>query len=419
MIRIGLVGAATDLAELRAWLERVEEGVAARTDTRLTTLFPAFPGLSGDRTFRARLDFPDGAVRLLRQVQLKTIGALEPARGVAAAAQIVADEIALLLEQATVDVVLVARPQGVADGSVGGPKAVGHNFHDLLKARVITLPTPIQIIRAKTWRGGRDVEDEASRVWNLFAALYYKAGGKPWRLVRDPRQRTRCFVGVSFTRSSAGEQLHSSVAQVFNELGDGVVVRGGKARRSGRDRQPHLTEADSSQLLRAALERYRQEHGAAPAEITLHKTSSFSENERRGFSAAMEAAELFAGDLVWITESEDALLVRGSSNYPPMRGTLLRLDRDHHALYTHGSVPYYKAYPGMHIPRPLGIRPALSERPIEVLAREVLALSKLNWNRARLDARLPITLLTARRVGEILRHVPDGVAPAARYAHYM
>jgi hypothetical protein len=57
--------------------------------------------------------------------------------------------------------------------------------------------------------------------------------------------------------------------------------------------------------------------------------------------------------------------------------------------------------------------------PASSIASEILALSKLNWNRARLDARKPITLLTARRVGEVLRHVPDNVTPAARYAYYM
>lgn len=102
-----------------------------------------------------------------------------------------------------------------------------------------------------------------------------------------------------------------------------------------------------------------------------------------------------------------------------MRGTLLTLDDEHHAVYIHGSVPYYKTYPGMYVPRPLGVRIAESDRSIEDIASEILALSKLNWNRARLDARKPITLLTARRVGEVLRHVPDNVTLAARYAYYM
>jgi hypothetical protein len=71
------------------------------------------------------------------------------------------------------------------------------------------------------------------------------------------------------------------------------------------------------------------------------------------------------------------------------------------------------------VPHPIGVRPCLIERSIEEVASELLALTKLNWNRARMDARMPITLLTARRVGDILRHVPPSVTPAPRYSHYM
>ena len=71
------------------------------------------------------------------------------------------------------------------------------------------------------------------------------------------------------------------------------------------------------------------------------------------------------------------------------------------------------------MPRTVGIRPALTERGIEEIATEILALTKLNWNRARLGGKKPITLLTAQRVGQILRHVPSDVAPAPSYANYM
>ena len=155
-----------------------------------------------------------------------------------AAADLLAGEIGALLESSDVDVVLVARPAGIPDGSAGAGGRVGVNFHDLLKARAISARVPLQIIRPRTWRGAREVEDEASRAWNLLTALYYKCGGKPWRLARDPRRRTRCYVGVSFTRADNDPQLHTSVAQVFNELGDGVIVRGALARRSGEESSP-------------------------------------------------------------------------------------------------------------------------------------------------------------------------------------
>lgn len=417
-LRIGLVGQRKDLDELQAWLVQAGAGVAGRADTPLQTLFPWFPGLHGEETFRVDLEFPRDGQREITRRHVQSIGSAgTEAASINAAAEIVATEVFALLEASTVDVVLIARPPKIPEGSAAG--AVGLNFHDVLKARCITAAVPIQVIRPHTWRGGRGVEDEASGAWNLFTALYYKCGGKPWRLARERDRRTRCYIGVSFTRADDSDGVHTSVAQVFNELGDGVIVRGALARRSGQDKQPHLEEDDAAALLTAALRRYRDHHGSPPAEITLHKSSSFSEAEQRGFMQAADAADLHACDLIWITHSEDAFLIRGTSRYPPMRGTLLTLDDDHHALYTHGGVPYYRTYPGMYVPRPLGIRPAATDRSIIDIAAEVMALSKLNWNRARLDASKPITLLTARRVGEVLRHVPEDVTPAARYAFYM
>ncbi len=114
-------------------------------------------------------------------------------------------------------------------------------FHDVLKARGMRLNVPIQMVRQETYSshkgrrgqqrtGIRVLQDEATRAWNLHTALYYKAGGVPWRFVRDASQVTTCFVGVSFFRSLAGDRLLTTVAQVFNERGEGVIVKGGPAR---------------------------------------------------------------------------------------------------------------------------------------------------------------------------------------------
>ena len=44
-------------------------------------------------------------------------------------------------------------------------------------------------------------------------------------------------------------QLFATVAQVFNELGDGVIVRGAFAEKSDVDLQPHLAREDARTLL--------------------------------------------------------------------------------------------------------------------------------------------------------------------------
>lgn len=188
-------------------------------------------------------------------------------------------------------------------------------------------------------------------------------------------------------QSAAGDELLTSVAQVFNELGDGVIVRGGLAKRSDADRQPHLSDPDAGALLNAALVRYKEEDRTLPAAVTLHKTSSFSLEEISGFLRTRDEPGLTKCELLWISRNERSMLVRGTQYHPPLHGTLLTLNPDEYALYTHGSVPFYKTYPGLYVPRTLGIRPALIERTIEEIAAEILALTKLNWNRARLDGR--------------------------------
>lgn len=45
-------------------------------------------------------------------------------------------------------------------------------------------------------------------------------------MVRRDSDLPTCYVGVSFYRTTDGEELHTAVAQVFNERGDG----GGRVR---------------------------------------------------------------------------------------------------------------------------------------------------------------------------------------------
>lgn len=136
---------------------------------------------------------------------------------------------------------------------------VNLDFHNLLKAKAMDLGVPVQLLLPSTYDESkhhrqkrrsdriRRLQDEATRAWNVYVALYYKAGGVPWRIARDPADLTSCYAGVSFYNTLDREKLLTSTAQVFNERGDGVVLRGGTAERSKEDRQIHMSgEAPAS-----------------------------------------------------------------------------------------------------------------------------------------------------------------------------
>jgi hypothetical protein len=287
---------------------------------------------------------------------------------------------------------------------------------------------PLQLVLPSLWdpskarkvkRSGlaRALQDEATRAWNIHCALYYKAGGTPWRLKRLSTALNTCFVGISFYRSLDHFNLSTSIAQVFNERGEGVVIRGSVATVSKDDLQPHLGEEDAFQLLKEALRLYKREHQNLPARLVVHKTSSYSEAERTGFEQAVAEAEISTHDLLHLRPSDVRLYRDGV--YPPLRGTTLELEGDEFIMYTKGSVPFFQTYPGLYIPRPLDVRVVSSEQTVRFLAHEILALTKLNWNTTQFDGGDPVTIQASRMVGQVLRFCGDDQIIAPRYGFYM
>lgn len=442
-IRLGVVGPANAVDGLRRWLERCHDQIPAK-DERYPHLFPEFPGCDVDRGLHAAVVVSDRTTGIISP---RTLHEIENADGLDAlriAVDSYSDEVRIVAEQNRVDVIMVIRPDELHDIGKATPGKKGRrakrakdeepredvdlryaNFHDVLKARVLNVGVPIQIIRRSTFDDlapvptGRSLQDEASRAWNLHVALYYKAGGVPWRLMRDPSELMTLFVGVSFYRDDTRDTLETAVAQVFNERGDGVVVRGGNAVARGSDRQPHLTESDAHDLLVAALDTYRQVHKHLPARVVVHKASSFTGEEQTGFAAATDDRNVDCLDMTWVTESEGLRLFRPSAAAPPLRGTHVQLSTTESVLYTQGSVDFYKTYPGMYIPQPVGLRHVAPTQSLETLATEVLALTKMNWNQTRLDGKLPVTLRTAKQVKQVLRFMPVDEPIATRYANYM
>ncbi|HMF11447.1 MAG TPA: hypothetical protein VKE94_04055, partial [Gemmataceae bacterium] len=94
------------------------------------------------------------------------------------------------------------------------------------------------------------------------------------------------------------ETLQTSVAHIFNERGEGIVVRGGPAKISKDDRTPHLDKDDAAKLLKRSLAIYRREHKNFPARLVVHKTSYFTPDETAGLMEIVEEERIDSVDLV-------------------------------------------------------------------------------------------------------------------------
>jgi hypothetical protein len=112
-------------------------------------------------------------------------------------------------------------------------------------------------------------------------------------------------------------------------------------------------------------------------------------------------------DLVWLRQTPFRLVRKGSEE--PWRGTLCRIEGETY-LFTSGYVPWWDEFPGAHIPAPIQIGSA-GDTDIEARAREILTLSKMNWNSSDGITPLPVTLLFAKKVGEIMTELSDNANP--------
>jgi hypothetical protein len=299
----------------------------------------------------------------------------------------------------------------------------GKQFHrDLrraFKALAMRHQVTTQLLRHATVMrpaGGRGLDHPATVAWNLFTGLYFKAAGAPWTPVGITPGS--CIMGVSFFRPLGEDRtLCTSVVQAFDEQGDVFVLRGHAFPWDPTHQgvQPHLTEEQAGELVQMVLSRYQQERGQTPRRVVVHKRSRFDSGEREGFLNALGKIET---DLVALRRADDFRLAR-EGQYPPLRGTWYSVG-DHSYVYTTGYLHQLHHYPHGHVPAPLEIADhASGDTPRGDLLRELLLLTKMNWNSAGYSESLPISLRFAGLVGDIMKEIPADREPQPRYAYYM
>ena len=284
------------------------------------------------------------------------------------------------------------------------------------KAKAMEYNIPIQIFRDRIAKPSSEMQDEASIAWNFYTALYYKAGGIPWSLKKESSNIT-CFAGISFYRTRDKKTIQTSVAQIFNEHGNGVILRGTPVKEDKKDRQPHLTEVQAYNLLKESLSEYYNAIKIFPQRLVIHKSSNYSEEEIDGFKRVASDMNINSIDLVTIMPTNFRLY--RDNDYPPLRGTMFSLDKCRHFLYTRGYVEYYGTYPGKYIPNPIEVRLFSFDESPEQICKEILSLTKMNWNNTQFDRKFPITIECSRNVGEILKYVPTDLKPQIKYSFYM
>jgi len=418
-IHVGFIGTGEAVEHAMTFLNKCCNGVDG------DDVHAPFPGFQSDRGFRSDLRFNDQIVEKITQHERqelldvtnsrerfdRTLGLLKAKMDVLTRRDHPLDYVFLVLPQ---DMYLKCK--------VANYKAKGVDIHrDLrraFKAMAMTYHKPTQILLETTTGltdSGRKLDHQSKIAWNLFCGLYFKNEGLPWGPVGLPP--SSCHVGVSFFRPlGATSTLRASVVQAFDENGDGLILRGPEFhwddRRDGRS--PHLSEEMAGELMQQVLKQYERERDQPPARVVVHKVSEYEAAERQGFQAALSKVKQY--DLLAVHPVSNTRLIRAGTR-PPLRGTSFDFG-DQHFLYTTGYIPDLGCYPHGHVPSPLLITDHVGDTPVDRLQREILTLTKMNWNSANMHGLWPITLRFARLVSDVLREVPDGQNPEPKFKYY-
>jgi len=282
------------------------------------------------------------------------------------------------------------------------------DFRRQLKARSMKYGIPLQILRESVLRlgdekpvGERTLTPLSDRLWNISTTLYYKCGGKPWRLVtaRDGV----CYIGIAFRRTDKSENGRTAccAAQMFLNTGDGIVFLGDEGLwYSPKSKQFHLSRTAAKNLLAGVLKTYQDLGGKKLTEIFLHSRSSIGVEEFGGYVEACPDDVKLVGVRVR-TDRYGPRLYR-DGNMPVIRGTFLRASERSGFLWGAGFKPRLATYDGWETPAPLRIDVQHGEAPIERVAQDIFGLTKLNYNACRLGDAQPVTVKFSNAVGEIL-----------------
>lgn len=302
------------------------------------------------------------------------------------------------------------------------------NFHNQLKAKLLSEKIVTQIIRESTiayktiWTDSEKIEYQTlfdtAKAWNIGTTLYYKYGGIPWKL--DEVRKNVCYLGLVYKKTDQNESNKNTccAAQMFLDSGDGMVFRGNIGPwYNPASKEFHIGKKDASELLSMSLEAFRlkSEEKEYPKEMFIHAKTYFDEEEWKGFSEAAEGKSKIIG--IRIRNDSSFKLYRDFSYCIP-RGSALLYTASLAYLWTGGFIPRLQTQIGLETPNPLSVEINKGTHNIETVCKDVLALSKLNYNACVFADGSPVTLKFADSIGEVLtagKNIRSEVLPFKHY----
>jgi hypothetical protein len=334
----------------------------------------------------------------------------------------VTDAVRQIESTGNVDVVLVYIPTAWKPFERVDSGGVRLDLHDQLKAFCVGRQLRSQLLREAKVQSQRT----ARMRWWLSLALFTKSLRVPWMLDAADERVVYTGIGFAVDESRPAGRIVLGCSHVFNSAGTGMRFRLSELRNPvwktdpfTRRENPFMSEEDAFQLGVRTRQLFFESDREAPDRVVVCKRTPFIEEETKGILSALSGLKHV--DLLSV-QFEDAWRFcaydpgqRRPHPFPVKRGMGIVLDERSMLLWLHGNVvgvtqsgkSYFQGK--SRIPGPVRITRYSGDSTAEVLARDMVALTKMNWNTFALYQKLPVTVTTPgtiARIGRLLHELP-------------
>lgn len=287
------------------------------------------------------------------------------------------------------------------------------NLHDYIKAYSASKGVATQLIREDTLNDNL----KCQIFWWLSLSFYVKSLRTPWILNNSEKDTAYAGIGYSINHKANQTDIVIGCSHIYNSEGQGLKYKLSKVDNFYLDKQanPFLSYDDAFQFGVSIRELFYNSMDKLPKRVVIHKRTKFTNDEIKGITESLKMAGINKIDLIEINYEPDARFVATSifkgeiiiDGFPISRGTCIVTDKTTALLWTHGIVPsiknpnhkYYLG--GRSIPAPLKVIKHHGDSDINIIATEILGLTKMNWNSLDLYTKLPATIDSSNQIARI------------------
>jgi hypothetical protein len=332
--------------------------------------------------------------------------------------QQIIDRINLVTKESTNKVIIIIIPQRWLAYTSYDIENEYFDLHDYVKAYCAEKGIATQFIQEDTI----DDNDLNCQInWWLSLSYFVKSMRTPW--VLENLDQNTAFAGIGYSVSGKGDntQIVLGCSHIYNSKGQGLKYRLSKVEDQlfwDRQERPHLSYNDAFKFGHSILEMFYQTMNELPKRVVIHKRTYYTEQELNGLKDSLLGNGILDLELIEINFEDDIRFIASKLNqegkveidgYAVPRGTCILLNSTAALLWTHGVTQavqgtYSKYYlGGRYIPGPLKIIKHLGASNINIIANEILGLTKMNWNSFDLYSQLPATVNSSNEIARIGR----------------